>query len=548
MALIKLADNVLKITANWGTLKYQGLDHRIYNLHIKSPSDHRINGVSYPLEFQYSAVSPEGTEVLLCFLFERNDFQPLPVLYNYGLGNEGVKELTTFDKDTENSRLYLRTKLAIDDLVDVGQQAKLPFYFYEGSNPNAACGLAINMVYAEPLWVGNEQLSIFSMAAAPDFEAREDYKTLVYQNQFDQTRFPMLHNATGAKSPMQESPFAGPLTHLPFLFMPEAGRILGNLNETFFAVWRPKPTNGVFVEPESPPQRRGPYRFLLIGWRQFRVPDTDLLLYVAQYVMTGAKVELPADQIPGSLPVYLRANYSYPNGVRPIVAARMKLNETERLSVSAAHQAAKDQASSTTLCRKWRTSVVVNRNFDQEASYRNVSDSVQQALLNNQCADYVTITHDSAAAQAEENKVDVEDPDIPGSSSGAANGGSGKSGGSGSSSSSAGGGADAGKSGKRGDPFGLGGSGLSGLNKYMQQAAGVFCFTQLHVILNRRYTPNVGDYSYSGCRDPTQTATDGKPAVEQGATSLAQTDLRRLALHSGAPAFMHGQQALGPLL
>jgi hypothetical protein len=42
VALIKLASNVLKITGNWGTLKYQGLNHRIYNLHIKTPSDHKV--------------------------------------------------------------------------------------------------------------------------------------------------------------------------------------------------------------------------------------------------------------------------------------------------------------------------------------------------------------------------------------------------------------------------------------------------------------------------------------------------------------------------
>lgn len=178
------------------------------------------------------------------------------MLYNYGLGNPAIKELTTFAENTDNSKLYLRTKLAIDDFIDTSLNDKLPFYFYEGSNPNAACGLAINMVYAEPLWVGNEQLSVFSMAEKPEYEAREDYKTMIYQNQFGKDRFPMLHNATGAKHPMQETPFPGPLTHLPFLFMPEEGKILGNLNETFFAVWRTKPTDGLFVDPEAPPTVR----------------------------------------------------------------------------------------------------------------------------------------------------------------------------------------------------------------------------------------------------------------------------------------------------
>lgn len=70
-----------------------------------------------------------------------------------------------------------------------------------------------------------------------------------------------------------------------------------------------------------------------IGWRQFKLNGTDLIIYIAQYIMTGNKVELPEGKIVGSVPVYLRANYTYPNGMRPIVAARMKFNETERLSV-----------------------------------------------------------------------------------------------------------------------------------------------------------------------------------------------------------------------
>lgn len=40
--LVKMEDNVLKIGGNWGNITYQDLNHTIYELHIKSPSDHKV--------------------------------------------------------------------------------------------------------------------------------------------------------------------------------------------------------------------------------------------------------------------------------------------------------------------------------------------------------------------------------------------------------------------------------------------------------------------------------------------------------------------------
>jgi hypothetical protein len=213
-----------------------------------------LNGIAYPLEFQYSAVSKEGTEVMICILFERNDYDPLQTLYNYGLGNDAIKKLTKNRDSAAGSILNLRTVMSMNDFIDTSQQDKLPFYIYEGNNPNTDCGQAINMVYAEPLWVGSEHLSIFSMEAKADYPAKETYQTTIYQNMFNQTQYPMLHNATMAKSPMQVTPVPGPLTHLAFMFMPEDGKSFGNLNDTFYAVWRDKPTDGVFIDPEVEPK------------------------------------------------------------------------------------------------------------------------------------------------------------------------------------------------------------------------------------------------------------------------------------------------------
>jgi hypothetical protein len=43
--------------------------------------------------------------------------------------------------------------------------------------------------------------------------------------------------------------------------------------------------------------------------------------------------QIPSDKIVGSLPMWIRANYTYPNGVRPVVKIQMVFNETEKLDV-----------------------------------------------------------------------------------------------------------------------------------------------------------------------------------------------------------------------
>ena len=348
--------------------------------------------------------------MLISILFERNDFNPLPILYNYGLGNPALKELPTFDQDPTLSKLAVNSQLSLEDFIDVSKQDKNGFFIYEGSNPNSVCGLAINMVLAEPLWVGSEQLSVLNMSYAADYQALDSYKTVIYQNMYNSS-LPMLHNATRTLTKMQQNPIPGPLTHLPFLFMPETGKMFGNLNDTFYPSWREKPKGGVFIEPEVPPFRKGGYDFLMIGWRQFKPKATNLTIYVAQYVMVTEGVKIPPKTTPKSLPVYLRANYSFPNGMRPIVEVQVKINETERI-------APLDRKSNMNMvCRKYWMTVVLNRNFDQEGNYANISDAMKREHLSNICADYVMLSDEKLNALKEQPKEDILDTRKPAASS-----------------------------------------------------------------------------------------------------------------------------------
>lgn len=49
--------------------------------------------------------------------------------------------------------------------------------------------------------------------------------------------------------------------------------------------------------------------------------------------MVSQGFRIPSDKIVGSLPMWIRANYSYANAVRPIVKIQMTFNETVKVDV-----------------------------------------------------------------------------------------------------------------------------------------------------------------------------------------------------------------------
>jgi hypothetical protein len=269
-----------------------------------------------------------------------------------------------------------------------------------------------------------------------------------------------------------------------------------------------------------------------MGWRQFKLNGTDLILYIAQYVMMSKGMQIPTKDIPRSLPIYVRANFTYPNGMRPIVEIQMKLNETERISE------AEKKYNMNMICRKWWMSVVLNRNFDHEAQYKNISDTMLQEHINNKCADFKMLSDEQVKGLTKgEHKIDVNDTTRmpPGGKDGDGQGG------------------------KKKDPlegknlmdFGIRDL-LNALKKGKASRAGAtgnYCFTQLHVILNRRGENNYGDYLHSGCLDPTQppSGKDSKPVESQGQVSFAQRGIHEVMRDRNAREFMNDQQLMNPL-
>lgn len=170
--------------------------------------------------------------------------------------------------------------------------------------------------------------------------------------------------------------------------------------------------------------------------------------------------------------------------------------------------------------------MVINRNFQHEDEYKNVSQSVLSELVNNKCADFAVLSDEQSSKMKEkENKVAVEDPDDPNGAS---------------------------KDGKKGDNGdGSRAGGIASNNKHSQAATGHNCFTQLHVILNRRFKDNIGDYAHSGCLDQDgRTGTQQQTVKSAGSdskTALAQSRMNKVIMDTHATNYMKSQHNLSPL-
>ena len=180
------------------------------------------------------------------------------------------------------------------------------------------------------------------------------------------------------------------------------------------------------------------------------------------------------------------------------------------------------------ICRKWWMAVVLNRNYDHEQQYKNISDIMMQEHINNKCADYKMLSDDQLSGMKNrENKVDVADEALED------------------------------RVNKAREEFETAAKAASdkkngfsgGAASYRKAATGNYCFTQLHVILNRRGEVNMGDYIHSGCLDPTQPVINSTTKIEpQGQVSFAQKGMTEVLRDIQARDHMNNQRILTPLI
>jgi carbonic anhydrase len=108
--LEKLTKYHFRVLGDWGSFMYNKVAYSMVSIHIRSPSEHTINGLRFALEFEINAVDKEvGGQIMLVILFERNDYMSNPHLEKFGLTSDYVRTLKTINQDITQYRLKLNT-------------------------------------------------------------------------------------------------------------------------------------------------------------------------------------------------------------------------------------------------------------------------------------------------------------------------------------------------------------------------------------------------------------------------------------------------------
>lgn len=108
--LEKLTKYHFRILGDWGSFMYNEVAYSMVSIHMRSPSEHTINGLRFALEFEINAVDKEiGGQIMLVILFERNDYMSNPHLDKFGLTSDYVRTMKTIREDIKQYRLKLTT-------------------------------------------------------------------------------------------------------------------------------------------------------------------------------------------------------------------------------------------------------------------------------------------------------------------------------------------------------------------------------------------------------------------------------------------------------
>lgn len=173
-------------------------------------------------------------------------------------------------------------------------------------------------------------------------------------------------------------------------------------------------------------------------------------------------------------------------------------------------------------------SVVINRNYEQEAEYKTIQDEINTMHSNKKCANYGMLSKEQVKGlSSEQPKVTLYDPDWKGND-----------------------GKDKKKKKAKKSEREKWKEELksSGPSKYRMSATGQTCSTQLHTIINRRFIDNMGDYWHSGCSDPTvPKAKKGEKTKPQSSVSFAQKGAAHVLTAAETRELKHDQQPLSPL-
>lgn len=170
----KLERNTLRIETHLGSFYYNTIEYVIDRFYMKSPSEHRVGGLTYGFEVQVEGRTNTGGRATLVAFGEENSDLYNKELIDIGIGRGVFKGLKVSE-----TKVFKKHKLNLNKILKNDQK----FVVYSGQSTNENCPYSLMIVALNTFWISHKQMVELGELTAPAFKAKpRPFESKFFQN------------------------------------------------------------------------------------------------------------------------------------------------------------------------------------------------------------------------------------------------------------------------------------------------------------------------------------------------------------------------------
>lgn len=135
-------------------------------------------------------------------------------------------------------------------------------------------------------------------------------------------------------------------------------------------------------------RRNGPFKFVPIAFDLISIPKENI--YTPVYALVPESFNLNFGEPPEYIPMLLRTNYTIFDGIRPNLLVNVPVI-TEKKKEEEVQSPKKIEEVFEKICAQWMLSIVLNRNLQQEAIFKDVKKLIRNESQIAKCKQYFVI-------------------------------------------------------------------------------------------------------------------------------------------------------------
>lgn len=387
--ITKLENNHVKYTGDFGTVGYQAYTYKVLRVDVYSPALHMVQGVVHPLEVQVKAKSSEGGYITLCYMFDKMGAHVNQFLKDGWFADHKIKSMPVAPQGHK-----MKDGISLKDLVE----DKKGYFLYEGQSITDDCEPSLYFISNELSWMSETQYGeLIPLSQAVPTVAKPKAMKL-YQN-VDPN---LLTSPKKITEPLSLMRFPSTISASPYMYAPNNFKQFGTIESKYIPAWEVDPKKVKILK--SPRLSKLPQG---MKYEPYYYEKTKKGEYFAYFIIVSSDFSFTKNVKPKKVPIFVRTQTQYPNGVRDIIQldmpcfytpkdlaqekalAKLKKEEEEKKKKAAAKQKhkeikakkakAKKEAEAAArrkkniifkrVCQQWSIISVVNRFYENKDAW-----------------------------------------------------------------------------------------------------------------------------------------------------------------------------------